>query len=146
MTVVARPRSPRRRAARLAGDALAARYARMAHDFQRRPVDAVLRAFDVVLSASAWWCSPRCSCSARWRCLTSGKPILYRGARVGRAGRVFAMYKFRSLRPDAEQRLGPTSARSSTRGRSSSSRAPAGCCARPSSTSSRSSTTCCAGT
>ena len=33
--------------------------------------------------------------------------MLYRGARVGRAGRIFTMYKFRTLRPDAETRLGP---------------------------------------
>ena len=32
---------------------------------------------------------------------------MYRGARVGRAGRIFTMYKFRTLRPDAETRLGP---------------------------------------
>src|SRR5207342_667839 len=31
----------------------------------------------------------------------------YRGERVGRGGRVFAMVKFRTLRPDAELRLGP---------------------------------------
>jgi lipopolysaccharide/colanic/teichoic acid biosynthesis glycosyltransferase len=31
--------------------------------------------------------------------------VLYRGARVGRAGHTFTMYKLRSLRPDAEQRL-----------------------------------------
>ena len=39
--------------------------------------------------------------------LTSGRPVLYRGARVGRAGELFWMYKFRTLRPDAEERLGP---------------------------------------
>jgi lipopolysaccharide/colanic/teichoic acid biosynthesis glycosyltransferase len=33
--------------------------------------------------------------------------VLYRGARVGRAGRLFWMYKFRTLQPDAELRLGP---------------------------------------
>jgi lipopolysaccharide/colanic/teichoic acid biosynthesis glycosyltransferase len=38
--------------------------------------------------------------------LTSGRPILYRGARVGQAGRVYEMYKFRTLAPDAESRLG----------------------------------------
>ena len=39
--------------------------------------------------------------------LTSGRPVLYRGARVGRAGVVYTMYKFRTLAPDAESRLGP---------------------------------------
>ena len=34
-------------------------------------------------------------------------PLLYRGARVGRAGHLFWMYKFRTLKPDAETRLGP---------------------------------------
>jgi lipopolysaccharide/colanic/teichoic acid biosynthesis glycosyltransferase len=39
--------------------------------------------------------------------LSSGRPILYRGARVGRAGHLFWMYKFRTLQADAETRLGP---------------------------------------
>ena len=39
--------------------------------------------------------------------LTSGHPILYRGARVGRAGQIFTMLKFRTLEADAETRLGP---------------------------------------
>ena len=39
--------------------------------------------------------------------LTSGRPVLYRGLRVGRAGRTFTMYKLRTLKPDAETRLGP---------------------------------------
>ncbi len=39
--------------------------------------------------------------------LTSGRPVFYRGARVGRAGQLFLMYKFRTLAPDAEERLGP---------------------------------------
>ena len=38
---------------------------------------------------------------------TSGRPVLYRGERVGRSGRVFTMLKFRTLRADAESRLGP---------------------------------------
>ena len=38
---------------------------------------------------------------------TSGRPVLYRGARVGKAGHLFWMYKFRTLAPDAETRLGP---------------------------------------
>lgn len=39
--------------------------------------------------------------------VSSGRPVLYHGARVGRAGQIFLMYKFRTLAPDAEQRLGP---------------------------------------
>jgi lipopolysaccharide/colanic/teichoic acid biosynthesis glycosyltransferase len=39
--------------------------------------------------------------------VTSGRPALYRGARVGRGGALFEMYKFRTLRADAEERLGP---------------------------------------
>jgi len=39
--------------------------------------------------------------------VTSGRPLFYRGGRVGRGGRVFEMLKFRTLRRDAEERLGP---------------------------------------
>jgi lipopolysaccharide/colanic/teichoic acid biosynthesis glycosyltransferase len=39
--------------------------------------------------------------------IDSGRPVFYRGARVGRAGKLFWMYKFRTLKPDAETRLGP---------------------------------------
>src|SRR5204862_3950084 len=34
-------------------------------------------------------------------------PLFYRGLRVGRHGRIFHMYKFRTLTADAESRLGP---------------------------------------
>jgi len=40
--------------------------------------------------------------------LTSPGPLLYRQNRVGRAGRVFECYKFRTMRADAEADLGPT--------------------------------------
>jgi len=39
--------------------------------------------------------------------VSSGRPVFYRGARVGKAGHLFWMYKFRTLAPDAETRLGP---------------------------------------
>jgi lipopolysaccharide/colanic/teichoic acid biosynthesis glycosyltransferase len=39
--------------------------------------------------------------------VSSGRPVLYRGERVGRSGRVFTMLKFRTLNADAETRLGP---------------------------------------
>ena len=39
--------------------------------------------------------------------VTSGRPILYRQQRVGQGGRLFRMYKFRSMRLDAERETGP---------------------------------------
>ena len=89
------------------GESLVVRYARMAHDFEPRPVDAVLRALDVLLAGVALLAlSPLlvlCALGVR----ASGRPVLYRGVRVGRAGRIFAMYKLRTLKPGAEERLGP---------------------------------------
>src|SRR5262249_23143251 len=38
--------------------------------------------------------------------LTSEGPVFYRGERLGRGGRVFTIYKFRTLRPGAEQEIG----------------------------------------
>jgi lipopolysaccharide/colanic/teichoic acid biosynthesis glycosyltransferase len=68
----------------------------------------VLRSLDVVLSAVLLLCAlpvvlPLCLVLLG----TSGRPLLYRGERVGRGGRVFTMFKFRTLRADAETRLGP---------------------------------------
>jgi lipopolysaccharide/colanic/teichoic acid biosynthesis glycosyltransferase len=68
----------------------------------------VLRALDVLISAAILTVlSPLLLIVAALIGLTSGRPILYRGARVGRAGALFTMYKFRTLAPDAETRLGP---------------------------------------
>ena len=87
---------------------LADRYALMAHEYEGRPVDAALRALDVAIAGgSLTLASPLLVAIAAAIRLTSGKPVLYRGARVGRAGVVYRMYKFRTLRPDAEKRLGP---------------------------------------
>jgi sugar transferase (PEP-CTERM system associated) len=40
--------------------------------------------------------------------IDSAGPILYRQKRVGRRGRIFYCYKFRTMRPDAEADIGPT--------------------------------------
>jgi lipopolysaccharide/colanic/teichoic acid biosynthesis glycosyltransferase len=71
-------------------------------------VDLALRTFDVILAGSALVAlSPVVGAIAVATRLTSGRPILYRGQRVGRYGVAFTMYKFRTLAPDAETRLGP---------------------------------------
>ncbi len=71
-------------------------------------VDLALRTFDLVLAGSALIAlSPVMGAIAIATRLTSGRPILYRGQRVGRYGVVFTMYKFRTLAADAETRLGP---------------------------------------
>src|SRR5439155_15961669 len=103
------PAGEARRTAELeASQSLAHRYAELAHPFEPRPVDAVLSGFDIVISGLILLVfSPLIALLALAVLLTSGRPILYQGARVGRAGRTFHMYKLRTLRPDAEARLGP---------------------------------------
>ncbi|MGZ4202482.1 MAG: sugar transferase [Thermoleophilaceae bacterium] len=87
---------------------IAERYSQLAHTFEPRPVDAVLRAFDIVIAGVLLLVfSPIIAVFALAILVTTGRPILYSGARVGRAGRTFHMYKLRTLRPDAELRLGP---------------------------------------
>jgi lipopolysaccharide/colanic/teichoic acid biosynthesis glycosyltransferase len=74
----------------------------------RRPVDGILRTLDVVIAAGGvLLLSPVLALVGFAILLTSGRPLLYRGLRVGRDGRFFQMYKFRTLTPDAESRLGP---------------------------------------
>jgi len=73
----------------------------------RRP-DALLRAFDVALASVFVLVSlPLSLLIALFLVVTSGLPVFYRGERVGRGGRIFTMYKFRTLRRGAEERLGP---------------------------------------
>jgi lipopolysaccharide/colanic/teichoic acid biosynthesis glycosyltransferase len=91
------------------GETLAERYSRMAHEgYEPRAMDLVLRALDLVIAgAVVALFSPVMAVVALAIRLDSGKPILYRGLRVGRGGQVFTMFKFRTLAADAETRLGP---------------------------------------
>jgi lipopolysaccharide/colanic/teichoic acid biosynthesis glycosyltransferase len=74
----------------------------------KRRVDLELRTLDVLLSGFFLLVlSPVIGLIALALVLTSGRPLLYRGARVGRDGRIFHMLKFRTLRRGAEERLGP---------------------------------------
>jgi len=89
-------------------ETLAERYERLAREAPRRGRDAELRALDVVLSAFFLLVSsPFLALIALAIVATDGLPVLYRGERVGRGGRIFTMVKFRTLRRGAEERLGP---------------------------------------
>jgi lipopolysaccharide/colanic/teichoic acid biosynthesis glycosyltransferase len=90
-------------------ETLAERYALMAHEgHPSRGVDIALRALDVSIACLACLVLlPVALVVAASIRITSGAPIIYRGRRVGRAGRIFSMMKFRTLTADAEARLGP---------------------------------------
>jgi lipopolysaccharide/colanic/teichoic acid biosynthesis glycosyltransferase len=88
---------------------VAEQYSDMAAEvYAPRRVDLALRGLDLTIAGSALAAlSPLLGLLALATLLTSGRPVLYRGQRVGRAGQVFTMYKLRTLRPGAESRLGP---------------------------------------
>jgi lipopolysaccharide/colanic/teichoic acid biosynthesis glycosyltransferase len=88
-------------------ETLVERYAKMAHTFEPRPVDRVLRGFDVALAGIALVVLSPVLALAAVAVATTGRPILYRGLRVGRRGAIFTMFKFRTLAADAEHRIGP---------------------------------------
>ena len=90
-------------------DTLVRGYRQLALETPARPRDLLLRGLDIALSALSSSCS---RCRSRCRSplvilVTNGRPVFYRGERVGRSGRVFMMLKFRTLKADAESRLGP---------------------------------------
>jgi lipopolysaccharide/colanic/teichoic acid biosynthesis glycosyltransferase len=95
-------------AGRPQGESLAERYAAIAHAYEPRPGDRGLRALDLLIAGFVLLvASPFLLLFTLAIRVSSGRPILYRGARVGQAGRVYQMYKFRTLTPDAESRLSP---------------------------------------
>jgi lipopolysaccharide/colanic/teichoic acid biosynthesis glycosyltransferase len=88
-------------------DTLVRGYRQLALETPARPRDTVLRALDIFLSSVFLLVLlPISLAIAVLVLVTSGTPVLYRGERVGRSGRVFTMYKFRTLRRGAELRLG----------------------------------------
>jgi lipopolysaccharide/colanic/teichoic acid biosynthesis glycosyltransferase len=92
----------------VATDTLAERYSKFSLEgFERERVDSRLRTLDVAIaSSSLLLLAPLAFLIALAIRFSSGPPVLYRGDRVGRYGRVFTMRKFRTLRPGAETRLG----------------------------------------
>ena len=89
-------------------DSFSLRFSELTEASPARRRDAALRALDIVLSAFFLLISlPLTVPMALVLFLVGGRPLFYRGERVGRGGRVFEMLKFRTLSPNAEERLGP---------------------------------------
>src|SRR4029078_2052764 len=79
------------------GDSLSLRFSELAQASPTRPRDAAPRGLDVLLSAFFLLVTaPVTIPIALVVLLTSGRPVLYRGERVGRGGRVFAMLNVRT--------------------------------------------------
>jgi lipopolysaccharide/colanic/teichoic acid biosynthesis glycosyltransferase len=89
-------------------DTLIRGYRRLALETPARRPDLVLRMLDIVLSLLFLTLTlPVMVTLTLLVLVTSGRPVFYRGERVGRGGRVFTMLKFRTLKLGAEERLGP---------------------------------------
>ena len=92
----------------MATDTLTRRFGELTEASPARRRDVVLRALDILLSAFFLLVSlPVTLPIAVLILVASGRPLFYRGERVGRGGRVFEMLKFRTLARGAEDRLGP---------------------------------------
>jgi lipopolysaccharide/colanic/teichoic acid biosynthesis glycosyltransferase len=92
----------------VASDLLTRRFSELTQASPARPRDAALRTLDIVLSAFFLLVSlPLTLPIAVLILFSSGRPLFYRGERVGRGGHVFEMLKFRTLKRGAEERLGP---------------------------------------
>jgi lipopolysaccharide/colanic/teichoic acid biosynthesis glycosyltransferase len=88
-------------------DTLVTGYTRLANDTPNRRIDLELRTLDILFaSIFLILLSPVAAVIAVVMLVTSGRPVLYRGQRVGRGGRFFEMLKFRTLKQGAEERIG----------------------------------------
>jgi lipopolysaccharide/colanic/teichoic acid biosynthesis glycosyltransferase len=88
-------------------DTLVSGYTRLAREAPHRRIDLELRLLDLGLAlAFGLVLVPVGLVIAAVLAVGSGRPVLYRGERVGRGGRFFRMLKFRTLRPGAEERIG----------------------------------------
>src|SRR6266536_3924728 len=89
-------------------ESFVARFEALAGTSTKRRVDLELRILDVVFALVLGVVAlPLAVTIAAVVAATSGLPVLSRGERVGRGGRIFTIVKFRTLRRDAETRLGP---------------------------------------
>ncbi len=82
-------------------------FTRLASAAPDRRIDVELRALDIVFAtAFGVLLLPIALLIALIVAITTGRPVLYRGNRVGRRGHFFEMLKFRTLKPGAEDRIG----------------------------------------
>ena len=89
-------------------DSFILRFSDLTDASPKRARDLVLRGLDITLSCLFLLMSlPVTVPIVLVVLLTSGRPLFYRGARVGRGGQVFDMLKLRTLKRGAEERLGP---------------------------------------
>jgi lipopolysaccharide/colanic/teichoic acid biosynthesis glycosyltransferase len=89
-------------------ESFVARFETLAGTSTRRRVDVELRILDIVFALLFGVIAiPVGLVIAAVIAGSCGFPVLYRGGRVGRGGRIFTINKFRTLRRDAELRLGP---------------------------------------
>jgi lipopolysaccharide/colanic/teichoic acid biosynthesis glycosyltransferase len=89
-------------------ESFVARFEALAGSSTKRRVDLELRVLDVFFAVVFGLLSlPLVLLITVVAVATSGLPVFYRGERVGRGGRIFTIIKFRTLRRDAESRLGP---------------------------------------
>jgi lipopolysaccharide/colanic/teichoic acid biosynthesis glycosyltransferase len=88
-------------------DTLITGFRRLASEAPHRRIDAELRTLDILLAALCGIVAlPLGLVIALVVLVTSGRPVLYRGERVGRRGRFFNMLKFRTMKRGAEERIG----------------------------------------
>jgi lipopolysaccharide/colanic/teichoic acid biosynthesis glycosyltransferase len=88
-------------------ETLVSGYVRLAAEAEHRRIDIELRLLDIALAALFGILAlPVALIIALAQIATSGRPVLYRGERVGRRGHFFQMLKFRTMRPGAEERIG----------------------------------------
>src|SRR5919198_4173277 len=89
-------------------ESFVARFESLAGTSAKRFVDIELRILDVVFAiVFGLLALPIALAIGAVVAATSGLPTLYRAERVGRGGRLFTIVKFRTLKRDAETRLGP---------------------------------------
>jgi lipopolysaccharide/colanic/teichoic acid biosynthesis glycosyltransferase len=89
-------------------DTLVRGYTRLAAESPHRRIDVELRLLDLLVSAVfSLMLLPLVAVVWLLILASDGPPVLYRGQRVGRHGHFFRIFKFRTLRRDAETRLGP---------------------------------------